>query len=301
MKQDPLALAFFGAALALLAGLLFYVFFFKAPEPAVPAGTAEFVDRARRQAAAVAERFQEKPLPQAPPAAPTRSAPPARPAPPVAATSSAPAQTSAQVFYKSVTAPEPSPSAQVPAPVEPGHTWRYRVDVGPPIWRDATLTYRTQREAAGLGVVTDFVHSAGKMNFHLGIFAAGHPSHADTRFPGFFMYAAYLQPPFGIGKPVVFGWPWQGGAGNRPGPGRMKQFEGRVAGWEDIQVEAGHFRAAKIEGWLRYLEADGNQYTRVGLVFWYAPKLGQVVKILLEGKAPDENLTLIVAELVEFR
>ena len=39
MKQDPLALAFLGAAVALLAGLLLYVLVFKAPEPAaqVPA------------------------------------------------------------------------------------------------------------------------------------------------------------------------------------------------------------------------------------------------------------------------
>jgi len=32
-QQDPLALAMFGAALALLAGLLLYVFVLKAPEP----------------------------------------------------------------------------------------------------------------------------------------------------------------------------------------------------------------------------------------------------------------------------
>ena len=60
-QQDPLALAVFGAALALLAGLLLYVFFFKAPEPAPAAGTAEFLEQARRQVAAVADRFQEKP------------------------------------------------------------------------------------------------------------------------------------------------------------------------------------------------------------------------------------------------
>ena len=30
------------------------------------------------------------------------------------------------------------------------------------------------------------------MNFHLGTYAAGHPSHANTRFPGFFMYASYF-------------------------------------------------------------------------------------------------------------
>ena len=290
MKQDPLALAIFGAALALLAGLLVYVFFFKAPEPA-PSGAAESLDKLRSRVEGALEQFREKTAPKA--------APPVAKAP--VAKSPAPAQTDAQNFHKSVAAAEPPASAQIPAALRPGQTWRYRVDVGPPVWRDAALTYRTRHEAEGLGVVTDFVHSAGKMNFHLGVFAAGHPSHANTRFPGFFMYAAYLKPPFTVGKPVVIAWPWQGGTSNRPGPGRMKRFEGKVVGWEDIQVEAGNFRAAKIDGWLRYLEADGNQYTRVGMVFWFAPKPGQVVKILLQGKAPDENLTLIVAELVELR
>ena len=70
MKQDPLALVVFGAALALLAGLLLYVFFFKAPEPASTAGTADFLEKARRQAAAVAEKFQDKPAAKARPAAP---------------------------------------------------------------------------------------------------------------------------------------------------------------------------------------------------------------------------------------
>jgi hypothetical protein len=109
------------------------------------------------------------------------------------------------------------------------------------------------------------------------------------------MYAAYLKPPFAVGTPVVFGWPWQAGAG------RMKRFDGQVVAWENIQVEAGTYRAVKIDGWLRYLEADGSQFTRVALVFWFAPKIGQVVKIVLEGKPPDENLNLIVAELVEYR
>ena len=282
-RLDPLALVFFGAAVALLAGLVLYVLFLRQPEPTAPAGTAGTLATLRGAVEGAVDRLRDKPTP------------------PPAAKPSAPARTAAQEFFKSVTAPEPPLPAQVPAPLEAGHTWRYRVDVGPPVWRDATLTYRTQREAAGLGVMTDFVHSTGKMNFHLGVFAAGHPSHANTRFPGFFMYAAYLQPPFKIGKPVVIAWPWQSGASNRPGPGRMKRFEGTVVAWEDIQVEAGTFRAAKIDGWLRYLEADGNQYTRVALVFWFAPKVGQVVKILLEGKPPDESLNLIVAELVEYR
>ena len=76
-------------------------------------------------------------------------------------------------------------------------------------WRDITLTYRTQREGAGIGVLTDFVYAGGKMNFHLGTFAAGHPSHANTRFPGFFMHASYLPQSLKEGQSLSWGWPWQ--------------------------------------------------------------------------------------------
>ena len=44
MKQDPLALAFFGAALAVLAGLLLYVLVFKTPEPAPPVRAFDFLN-----------------------------------------------------------------------------------------------------------------------------------------------------------------------------------------------------------------------------------------------------------------
>ncbi len=267
MKQDPLALAFFGAALALLAGLLVYVFFFKSPEPMPAKGTAEVVDGLRRKITDLAKESTAKP--------------PATPAP-------APKQDRGR--------PAVAPTAAVAAStLEPGRSWRYSVVVDPPVWRDITLTYRTQREGAGIGVVTDFVHTGGKSNFHLGTFAAGHPSHANTRFPGFFMYAAYLALPMEVGRPVVISWPWQGG-----GPGRVKRFEGTVVAWENVQLQVRVVRAAKVEGWLRYLEG-GTERARVREEFWYAPDFAQVVKIRREGASPDEGSRLITAELAEYR
>ena len=44
---DPLALAFFGSALAVLVGLLIYVFVFKTPEPAQPARAFDFGEAVR--------------------------------------------------------------------------------------------------------------------------------------------------------------------------------------------------------------------------------------------------------------
>jgi hypothetical protein len=257
VKQDPLALAFFGAALALLAGLLSYVFFFRAPEPAAPAGATEFVEQARRQAAQIAERFQDKPAPQ--------SAPP-RATPPAAGSS-----------------------------IEPGHTWRYAVVVEPQVWRDVTLTYRTQRENDGVGVLTDFVHAGGKMNFHLGTFAAGHPSHANTRFPGFFMHPSYFSLPLQPGQKLSWGWAWQPSR-----QGRFKRYEGRVVRLEDVTVPAGTYRAAVVEAELSYIE-DSQVRARARETFWYAPAASQIVKIVRDGRAPDEGSSRIVAELVEFR
>jgi hypothetical protein len=166
-RLDPLALAFFGGALALLAGLLIYVVFFKTPEPAQPARAFDFVEQLRSRLEITVDQLRGKPAP----------APASRPAP-------APVQTHAHESFKTTPSETPPPPSHVPAMLQPGRSWRYRVDVAPQVWRDATLTYRTQREQAGLGVVTNFVHAAGRFDFHLGIFEAGHPSHANTRFPG---------------------------------------------------------------------------------------------------------------------
>jgi hypothetical protein len=263
VKQDPLALAFFGAALAVLAGLLLYVFVFKAPDPATPDRAFDFGEVLRRQAAAFKEKFSDKPVAKPAPRTAPKSVPP-----PVSASGSG---------------------------LEAGRTWRYAVVVEPPAWRDITLTYRTQREGAGIGVLTDFVHAAGKMNFHLGTFAPSHPSHANTRFPGFFMYAAYLKQPLAVGQPVAFGWHWQGKS-----PTSMKRFEGQVTAWEEVQLPAGKMKAAKIEGTLTYRE-DGQFRAGARETFWYAPSVSQVVRIVRDGRTPDEGSSRIVAELAHFQ
>jgi hypothetical protein len=245
VKQDPLALAFFGAALAVLAGLLTYVFFFKTPEPASPVRALDFLK----------EKFREKPAAKR----------------------------------------EPVAAAVQSAGIEAGHTWRYAVVVEPPAWRDIMLTYRTQQEGTGIGVLTDFVYAGGKMNFHLGTFAAGHPSHANTRFPGFFMHASYFQLPLEPGQKLSWGWAWQPAS-----PGRMKRYEGKVLRWEDVRVPAGTFHAAVIEADLLYIDG-GQTRARAKETLWYAPQVSQLVKVVREGRTPDEGSSRIVAELAEYR
>ena len=275
-QQDPLALAIFGAALALLAGLLLYVLVLKAPEPAAQARAARpgFVEELRRFVAGLAEKIRDLPAASTPakPAAARRAVPRAGP----------PAGISPPV-------PAAGPT------LEAGRMWRYEVSVEPPVWRDITLTYRTQREGESIGVLTDFLYAGGKMNFHLGTFAAGHPSHANTRFPGFFMHASYFPPSLNEGQRLAWGWAWQ-----PVRAGRLKRYEGQVARWENIQVPAGVFTAAVIEAELLYLE-EGKVQARARETLWYVPKLAQVVKVLREGRTPDEGSTRIVAELAEFR
>ena len=275
-QQDPLAVAFFGAALALLAGLLLYVLVFGAPEPAAPARPARpgLVEELQRFVAAIEEQIRDQAAPRAPDkrVAAVPAAPKAGPA--------------------AKSAPPPNP----PGPVlEAGRVWRYAVTVEPPIWRDITLTYRTQREGAGIGVLTDFVHAGGKMNFHLGTFAAGHPSHANTRFPGFFMYPSYFRLPLQPGQELTWSWPWQPAS-----QGRMKRYVARMLRWEDVRVPAGTYRAALIEANLYYVEGEQLRANAKEML-WYAPQVSQLVKVVRDGRTPDEGASRIVAELAEFR
>jgi hypothetical protein len=274
--RDPLALAFFGASLALLAGLLLYVLVFKTPESATPARAFDIVGEARRQIERIAREAQDK-APVAKPQAPPSAAKPLPPQPPVARSS------------------PPAAAVVAGSSIESGRSWRYAVVVEPPTWRDITLTYRTQREGTGTGVLTDFIYAGGKMNFHLGTYAAGHPSHANTRFPGFFMYASYFPPSLEKGQRLQWQWPWQPAR-----EGRLKRYDGQVIRWENLQVPAGTYRAAVIEANLDYVEG-GSVQARVKETIWYAPAVSQVVKVIREGKSPDEASSRIVAELIEYR
>ncbi|MGQ0526393.1 MAG: hypothetical protein ACT4P8_22365 [Betaproteobacteria bacterium] len=197
---------------------------------------------------------------------------------------------------KAKPAPAPKSAPQsVPPGLAAGHTWRYDVVVKPAQWRDIALVYRTRKESNGTGVLTDFTHAEGKMNFHLGVFAAGHPSHANTRFPGFFMYASYFPAALRQGQRFSWSWAWQPAR-----EGRIKRYEAQVLRWEKVQVPAGTFEAALIVAELAYVEG-GKVRARAQESLWYAPAVSQVVRIVREGRTPDEGSSRIVAELAEYR
>jgi len=196
--------------------------------------------------------------------------------------------------------PAPPVAAARPVQVPVGKTWRYSVAVEPQIWRDITLSYRTVQQQGAPGVQAEFRHAGGQSSFHLGTLQAGHPSHANTRFPGFFLYAAYLRLPLEPGQKVEWSWPWQQAGGKAAGEGRLKRFEGRVAGWETVVVPAGKFQAARIEGKLEYVEG-ARVRASASETLWFAPDASQLVKIVREGRTPDESAARIAAELAELR
>lgn len=288
MKQDPLALAIFGAALALLAGLLLYVFVFKTPEPAAPARAFDFLELARRQAATVAERFKDKAPPAAPSVAPKRAEPPAPAAP--SAKPAVVARTESKVD---------NPGWPVWHPPA-GMTWTYQVSVEPPVWQDAILVYRTVQQGGAVVVYTDFHHAKGAMKFQIGTFEAGHPSHANTRFPGFFMYPAYFGDRLRLGQSLAWEWPWQlPGGGVKAG--RVKRYEGILveSGSNPGPVEPGT-TLLKIEGTLSYVDG-GRVEASARETLWYSGKSGQLARVERVGRTPDEGSTRIVAQLVELR
>ena len=183
-------------------------------------------------------------------------------------------------------------------PPEAGRTWRYNVVVEPALWRDATLTYRTVRQG-DLAVKTEFRHAGGEMNFDLGVFAPAHPSHANVRFPGFFLYPAYFAHGIEPQQSTMWEWPWQLPDG-KVRAGRIKQYFAQVKEWTELRLQGVSYPALRIEATLSYIDA-GNVQASAKETFWYMPAVRQVAKIVREGATPDEGATRITAELVEFR
>jgi hypothetical protein len=265
-RLDPLALAVNGVAVAALVavgGYVGYRIWQDPPQIAKPA---------------------QKPL--------AKPAPVARPAPaPKAVPQPQPVSTG-----------EPVPN-QLIAQYGAGRQWLYRVEVQPPLWRDATLRYRIDDRGGEKSVATHFLYAGGEMNFRLGTFAANHPSHANTRFPGFFMYAAYLDRPLNIGERFTWEWPWQLPDGQIR-PGRVKRYAAEVKEWGNlaappsVKAPGDTFAVARIEIKLSYVE-EGVERASASETVWYAWRFMQVVRIVREGNTPDEGARRIVAELVE--
>ncbi len=184
-RQDPLALTVIGGAIGLVVAIGLFPVFSIRSQPEGPA-TASFPQQVRDAARMIAGELR-KDLEPAPVAKP---------------------QPRAQQQAKPQSAPQAkaADSQRGHVVLQPGRCWRYSVKVEPEAWKDIALTYRTVREGNALGVKSNFRHAGGQSAFNLGVFAPGHPSHANTRFPAFFRYAAYLELPLQVGQKIAFGW-----------------------------------------------------------------------------------------------
>lgn len=241
-----------------------------------------------------------------------RSAPPvpvARPASPPRATAQKPAPPAkkpppAQAAAPVVATPAPPASGALrtgPALAE-GARFVYAVSLEPPVWRNAELAYRVHRQPDGrTGVEMAFEHGVGersRMTWNLGVFAPGDPGHANVRYPGFFMHAAYFPRSLEAGRRFSWTYPWQA-AGGALRPGRERRFDAVVVGPEVVVVPAGRFEATRIDVTLSYVEG-GRAEAMVRETLWYARAAGQLVKVLREGRSPDEGAQHIVSELKSF-
>lgn len=288
-RRDGLALGFLAVSVLVLlfgVGLAWRALHDDAPPPAQAPAAESFAKRWERLVAYVQAQLatvERPPLPWET-SAPSKGTGPA-------------------IVFPAIQAP-----AQDQAPVlPPGSRWSYRVSFGPDYRPAGRLIYTTAPASVSPSVPTpapsirmQWAPDGGKAtSWDFGVFAPGHPSHKNVRFPGFFMHAAYF--PFPLEKDAVLSWsfPWQLPDGSMQ-PGRERRFEARIAGWEDVRVPAGRFAAARLDVVLRYVE---GRTVRAELrnTLWYAPEARQVVRVLWSGRAPDEGSEAILAELAEIR
>lgn len=153
--------------------------------------------------------------------------------------------------------------------------WRYRISADAPVsWTDATLTYRMHESIASQIVQAEFERGETRSTFRLGYFVKGHESHADMRFPGFFMLPVYLDGPLEDGARFSWQTPWPlndtrglreqdaalatGWMWHLPQlllePDRVKRYAAHVRKWDELDTPLGKVAAACIEATVSYVQ-----------------------------------------------
>jgi hypothetical protein len=278
-RVDPVALAILGLAGLLAIGIATWLVVALQQQPAAPAqeGIAEVAKR-------VIDQFRDPPKP----------APQPSRLPPVAKRESAQLKPKAEQSAASATPTLPT-IARAGIDLPAGKSWTYAVRLEPEVWRNAELVYRSSAGQGGIVVDTDFRHAGGNVSFRLGTYRPGHASHANVRFPGFFMHGAYLDFPLEAGKRFSWTYPWQQ-ADNRVRADRVRRFDAVVGPTETVSVPAGRFEAIRVDITLSYVDA-GSTLATVNEILWYAPSARQIVKLMRAGDSPDEAGKRIVADL----
>lgn len=313
-RRDPLVGVFVVlVVLMLIAGITLGISALRtrdAAPPAVRSGGEDSVERIKRSLLAQIDALLQEDVPrQQPPATPAKppaarnktdnakrdaTAPTATPAPSTA--------DPARVFA----AIDPPAGAQV-LPVPMDAKWRYNVYFGPGFDKAGELRYETYRLGASasklvpqadMGKIGANMHwapnSGNVSSWFFGVIEPDHPSHANTRFPGFFMHASYIPRTVAAGGRVIWEVPWQGGGRNQ-----ARRWDMRSEGWQMLELPAGRFAALHLKGKLQYVDNEVVK-AEIDYSLWYSPAARQVVRVVWQGRAPDEGNTQMIVELGSF-
>ena len=104
--------------------------------------------------------------------------------------------------------------------------WIYEVSFGPGWQYAGQLYYQTEPAEHGkLGARMSWTPNGGSTStWFLGIVEANHATHGNTRFPGFFMHAAYFPPVLATGDRLTWEFPWSEADGTRR-QGKVRRFD----------------------------------------------------------------------------
>ena len=302
-RFDPLVAAFILIAVTTILAIAAYVVYRPRGDEGLPPRQDE--QAAEKGAAEIRAWLESQKKAAAPPPAPAAKAAAATPG-------------ASHCSSPPLSRPLPAPRAVVWQLGDEGRRWRYRVTVDAPVsWADATLTYSMHDSIASQIVQAEFARGETRSSFRVGYFVAGHPSHADMRFPGFFMLPVHLDRPLENGArftwqtpwplnhtmslrqedaSLAVGWMWHVPQLRRE-PGRIKRYDAVVKQWEEMDTPLGKVTAVCIEATLSYME-ESTTRASVRETYWYAPSLAAVVKAMREGEAPDESARRITVELL---
>ena len=302
--RDPFVIGFLALlAIGMVAGLALAIHAYvsyvpsAAPASSKEGGLSQFSAALKQAARDMHDKIRSQ-MARTDANAPGGSSPPAKDSRPLAAPAAPPSSTATIAPFE-VPAPPPPHARPVPA----NGAWTYFVLFGDNPNPVGQLSYRTRHAVGNAPPESDMTwqpNGGQGQTWSFGTVAAHHPSHANTRFPGFFMHAAYLPETLASGQILSWEFPWQGGNAALPPADRVRRFDFKVAGWEKLKTPAGQFDAARLEGRLRYLEKEAVR-AEVEYTLWYAPAARQTVRVRWVGRSPDEGSTNMTAELAAMR
>ncbi len=180
--------------------------------------------------------------------------------------------------------------AQITAPeIRVGDDWKYSLHDGYTKLPRGTLEYRVS--AVQGDTVTVQLRHEGRESTERYTRDWNWRERPMTNLQNFRYDPAYPALPF----PLEAGKTWQSYVkATDPATGRVNRvrIDGTVLGWERVKVPAGEFDAIRVR---RVVYAGNSEFFRgeegIAEVDWYAPKLGQIVKLSSSSSHRDKSIS----------